>query len=134
MTLAGRFIIDRTGDERIAAQSVEDCMTILDELNLQAAIEDPELVVVGHRESGAALTFGLGLNESVLCWQGASGDPPYLSTRGDDTREGTTRFLFDQVPADIQNNHLIAMSLARSAVLYFLQTGRPDPAVQWGED
>ena len=81
MTLAGRFIIDRTGDERIAAQSVEDCMTILDELNLQAAIEDPELVVVGHRESGAALTFGLGLNESVLCWQGASGDPPYLSTR-----------------------------------------------------
>lgn len=121
-------------DQSERVSSPLDLDELLDRLDAAFAKSDPTLVVIERSNVGDSIAIGLGRERSVLNHVGASGDPPYFTSRGEDPSEVALGFKFGGEWSEFPTMATVPMEVARQAVRHFCACGELDPAVRWEED
>lgn len=114
--------------------SAKDVDELLDKLHLEPGSRRPTLVTVTREDSADSLAIGLGLDRSVLNYVSGSKNPPYFTSRGDLTDEGSIQFHFGNQWSEFPVKLSIPISLDRDAMRHFMETGRLAANVSWRED
>jgi hypothetical protein len=94
----------------------------------------PVLVTIETPRNKDSLAIGVGAKESILNYVPGSGEPPYFSSVGDPSAEGTIAFAFMGDWTELPMKTAIPFDLALKGVTYFLQTGRLAPCITWEQD
>ncbi len=113
-------------------KSLEELDALLDQLARDYSGDDAILVDV-ENSAGDGLAIGLGKDYSVLGFTSASGDPPYLVSKGSEASDEPLVFYFQGHWTEFSMRNAIPVSAARDAVREFLTTGKLTCAVDWEE-
>jgi hypothetical protein len=120
------------GDTR-TVQSSEELEKVLNEIDMVHRANRPVMVNVVS-QSGEVLTIGLGADQSVLSYMPANGEPPYLSSVGNDQSGGTIVFSYFGDWTEIPRTSLIATPIARQVLRHFVNTGELSNIVTWNDE
>jgi hypothetical protein len=116
-----------------SVHSLEELDSLLDSLHAAFTTTSPRLVIV-ESPDGSSIAIGLGQETSVLNFVAASGDPPYLSSVGSMTQEGTISYEFMGELTEGPARNGIPVTLARKAIRQYFLTGVLPDTVTWEED
>jgi hypothetical protein len=113
-------------------ESVEELDRQLDDLEQKARLNPLMVDLVAC--NGDTLSIGLGQDVSVLSWVGASGDPPYYASKGNEATQGETIvFSYRDQWSEFPLWSAIPTALARDAMRQFFRTGTLPNNVRWEE-
>jgi hypothetical protein len=84
-------------------------------------------------DTGDCISIGLGADRSVLNYVGASGDPPYFTSRGEQAGDAFISFRFGGEWSEFPAHNSVPTSLARAAVRRFCETGKLPSEIDWEE-
>lgn len=120
-------------DERREVSSLVDLDALLDRIHADGVGGKPALACL-ELPAGDSLAIGLGREVSVLNFVSSSANPPYFSSRGDNTdEEVTVHFEFMGDWSEYPLTRTISLDAARAALRYFWDTGKLDPSIRWEE-
>jgi hypothetical protein len=94
----------------------------------------PTLVTVEVSDSSNSLSIGLGAEISVLSFVKGDKAPPYLTSRGNISGDGSLEFFYGGEVSEFDLNNGVPTSVARQVMRYFLETGKLSPLLEWEED
>jgi hypothetical protein len=114
--------------------TAKDVDELLDKIHLDPGSRRPTLVTVTLEGSDDSLAIGLGRDRSVLNYVSGSKNPPYFTSMGDLTAEGSIMFHFANQWSEFPAKLSIPISSAREAMSHFMVTGRLAANVSWVED
>jgi Immunity protein Imm1 len=120
---------------RAVVGAVEDLDRVLDGIDREGrASRMPQDVQLTSSAGDGTLGIVVGSDRSVLNYVPASGDPPYLSSIGDEREDRAFTFwVAGDHHSESAWQHTIPTARARAAARHFLLTGRLDPRVGWTE-
>ncbi len=113
-------------------KSLAELDALLDQLARDYPGDDAILVDVENL-AGDGLAIGLGKDYSVLGFTSASGEPPYLVSKGFEASDELLVFYFQGHWTEFSMRNAIPISVARAAVREFLVTGKLTNTVEWEE-
>jgi hypothetical protein len=123
------------GDRVQEVDSPAALEALLDRIAAECEREGKPRLVSIHLADGTSLAVGLGRRESVLNFVSASADPPYFTSRGEDSRDDkVAHFFFQDSWTEFAVKNLIPLTQAREAVRLFAKNGRRPQNVGWEVD
>jgi hypothetical protein len=103
----------------------------LSEIHERLKQETPALVTIERDQGDDSLSIGLGLDLSVLNYTGPNGDPPYYTSGGGDDVDLPIAFQYEGEWSEFPLRNAVAVTLARTAVAHYCQTGELTHEVRW---
>jgi Immunity protein Imm1 len=121
---------------RQVVRTVSELDALLDRIDEEARRSGlPQAVALTGPGSAGSLTVVVGHDRSVLTHCPADGDPPYLSSVGDeDVERPFTFYVEGDHHSELHWRHSIPVAEAREAARRFLLTGDLDGRVRWDDD
>lgn len=122
-------------DEREVIDTVEQLDLLLDRVDADARHSGlPQVVQLTDDLAGGTLGVVVGGDRSLLNHVPADGNPPYLTSRGDEEEDKVfTFYVAGDNHSESHWRHTIAIGAAREAARVFLRTGVLDNRVSWDE-
>lgn len=116
-------------------ERAEQLDRLLDEIDRQSrAAHRPRDVQLTRSSGGGTLGIVVGSERSVLNHVPADGEPPYLSSVGQESEDSPFTFwVAGDHHSESAWRHTIPTTQAREAARHFLLTGTLDPRVEWAE-
>lgn len=119
-------------EDRSTVESVAQLDELLDDLQHKAAANQALIAELVVPEVGT-LAIGLGLDETVLSYVPASGDPPYLRTAGPTEHGSDLVFFYLGEWTEFPREQAVSLSQGRAAMREFFQKGELSSQVKWVE-
>jgi hypothetical protein len=121
--------------ERAVARSVEELDELLDRLDAAARADGrPQDVQLTASDGGGTLGVVVGDRRTVLNHVPADGDPPYMTSRGEEDADRVlTFFVAGDHHSEAHWRNTVPMVAGREAARTFLLSGRLDDRVRWEE-
>jgi len=113
--------------------SPDEIDRLLDNLHKCFSSGDPTLVTVEREDTGDSLSIGLGRDMSVLNYVRGDKDPPYYTSTGGSDGDEAISFRFGGEWSEYSLRNAIPLSIARSAMRQFCETGELTKNIEWEE-
>lgn len=123
----------RGNEPDIPVESTDRLDRVLDSIAGSADPHNPIGVEVSRR-NGDSLLIALGREESVLSFVGASLDPPYFSSVGNEGADGHFVYSLRGEYSEVPRSHVIETQLARETVRKFVSEDGLPTVVRWDVD
>lgn len=126
--------IQWNGDGEQCVRTVQQLDDLLDRLHAEYEGGVPVLVVIESPMNGDSLAVAVGSSISVVSFVSGSGDPPYFTSLGAHSDEGTIEFNFMGHLSECSRTNAVPIDVAREVVRQFFRTGALSELVQWEQD
>jgi hypothetical protein len=86
-------------------------------------------------ENGYRLDVGLAATFGCAQYSHSEGDPPYLMAVDSDAKpeDGYKEFFCQNMHTSVPARHCLPLDVTMQIAAFFLETGKPSPAVSWEE-